>query len=189
MTSMDDLQGRSVYFQQADTSKKHLSTDEWIHQAGSQYERWQHNGGPKYEDLMDCDEEIPMVKLVRHDAEDVKTDEGPSEVVALDEGVTVTLGQAHFNNTGTTVIEESDAATQQRIFDRLPLSQTGRKVFYDWLVEDYNGRRQWAQETEQHADKAIAAAEAKRRPEDDLRCESSGGPGSVENQSAEHGTE
>ena len=52
-----------------------------------------------------------------------------------DPGFTVLSGPPTFSSVSK--LTNEDIGTQQRIFDRLPLSQKTRAEFYTWLTTDY----------------------------------------------------
>lgn len=47
----------------------------------------------------------------------------------------VELGRATYSDTST--LTGDDSGIQQSIFDRLPLSQSNRREFYDWLLKEH----------------------------------------------------
>ena len=52
-----------------------------------------------------------------------------------DPGFTVLSDPPTFSSLST--LTNEDIGTQQRIFDRLPLSQSKRAEFFEWLTTDY----------------------------------------------------
>lgn len=107
-------------------------------------------------------------------------------VVKMDDGVTAVIGKAHFNNDGTTVIDEHNHALQQEIFDRLPLSGVPKKdrngkvihqrrEFFDWLKAEHDGKLREA--TKHDGDQEeLQPGDAVRRPEGDVPGSVNGGP-------------
>jgi len=53
-----------------------------------------------------------------------------------DPGCILFPGKATFRD-GDSMIDADDIAMQQEIFNRLPLSQSDRSKFFNWLVTDY----------------------------------------------------
>lgn len=47
----------------------------------------------------------------------------------------VEVGRAKYSD--TSVLTGEDSATQQAIFDRLPISQSKRRELYDWIITEY----------------------------------------------------
>lgn len=47
----------------------------------------------------------------------------------------VEAGRAKYSD--TSVLTGDDSATQQAIFDRLPISQSKRRELYDWIITEY----------------------------------------------------
>lgn len=69
-----------------------------------------------------------------------------------DAGFTVLPQPPKFSNNSE--LSAEDTGTQQRIFDRLPLTTTQRSNFYDWLTTEY-AQEQEKEEKETEARRAL----------------------------------
>lgn len=52
-----------------------------------------------------------------------------------DPGIVVLPGPAKFGT--ESILTTEDHGTQQKVFDRLPLSQSTRREFFNWLTTEY----------------------------------------------------
>ena len=131
------------------------STVEWVNDNA----RWHFDNPGDYSTLRDTSE-MALGPYDSASCADEDSDEKVNAVVVdLGNGVQAVQGVARFNRTGTTQIDPNDWALQQRIFDRLPISQSDRQKLYRELCEEHEQNvRQRIEQAEQHDDAIVDAS-------------------------------